>query len=206
MLLKETFFGRLSWQIDGGKTETVTDSLSLGPKITVEGDCSHEIKRCLLLLRKPMTNLVLVCACLVAQPCLTLCNPRDWSLPASSVPGDSLGKNTGVGCYAFLQGNLPNPEIKPKSPTLQGDSLLSEPPRKPNLDSVSKGRDITLPTKVHIVNAMAFPVVMYRCESWTIKKAECQRINAFELWCWRRLLGQQGDQTRKSTLNIHWKD
>ena len=133
MLLKETFFGRLSWQIDGGKMETVTDSLSLGPKITVEGDCSHEIKRCLLHLRKPMTNLVLVCACLVAQPCLTLCNPRDWSLPASSVPGDSLGKNTGVGCYAFLQGNLPNPEIKPGSPALQADSVLSEPPGKPKV-------------------------------------------------------------------------
>ena len=125
---------------------------------------------------------------LVTQPCLTLYNPRDCSLPGSSVPGDSLGKNTGVGCYAFLQGNLPNPGIKPKSPTLQGDSSLSEPPRKPNLDSVLKSRDITLPTKVHIVNAMAFPVVMYRCESWTTKKAECQRIDAFELWCWRRLL------------------
>ena len=105
----------------------------------------------------------------VAQPCLTLYNPRDCSLPGSSVPGDSLGKNTGVGCYAFLQGNLPNPGIKPKSPTFRGDSLLSEPPRKPNLDSVLKSRDITLPTKVHIVNAMAFPVVMYRCESWTIR-------------------------------------
>ena len=93
---------------------------------------------------------------LVAQSCLTLYNPRDCSLPGSSVPGDSLGKNTGVGCYAFLQGNLPNPGIKPKSPTLRGDSLLSEPPRKPNLDSVLKSRDITLPTKVHIVKAMFF--------------------------------------------------
>ena len=82
-----------------------------------------------------------------------------------------------------------------------------------NLDSVFKSRDIILLTKVHIVKAMAFPVVMYGCESWTIKKAERQRIDAFELWCWRRLFrvhGLQRDQTsqsqRKPILNIHWKD
>ena len=79
-----------------------------------------------------------------------------------------------------------------------------------NLESVLKSRDITLPTNVHLVKAMVFPVVMYGCESWTIEKAECERIDAFELWCWRRLLGLQGDQTspsqRKSVLNIHWKD
>ena len=83
-----------------------------------------------------------------------------------------------------------------------------------NLDSISKSRDITLPTKVRLVKAMVFPVVMYGCESWTVKKAEHQRIDAFELWCWRRLLrvpkGQQGDPTspsyRWSVLNIHWKD
>ena len=101
----------ISWQIDGEKVETVTDFNFLGSKITVNGDCSHEIKRHLLLGRKAMTN----------------------------------------------------------------------------LDSILKSRDITLPTKVCIVKAMAFPVVMYRCESWTIKKAECQRINALKLWCWRRL-------------------
>ena len=95
-----------------GKVETVTDFIFLGSKITVDGDCSHEIKRCLLLGRKAMMN----------------------------------------------------------------------------LDSVFKSRDITWPTKVHIVKAMVFPVVMYGCESWTIKKAECQRIDAFELRCWRRLL------------------
>ena len=70
-----------------------------------------------------------------------------------------------------------------------------------NLDSVLKGRDITLPTKAHIVKAVVFPVVMYGCESWTVKRAECPRIDAFELWCWRRLLrvlGQQGDQTSQS--------
>ena len=108
-----------------------------GSKITADGDCSHEIKRRLLLGRKAMTK----------------------------------------------------------------------------LDSILKSRDITLPTKVHLVKAMVFPVVMYGCESWTIKKAECWRIDAFELWCWRRLLripGLQGDQTRqswrRSVLNIHWKD
>ena len=101
-----------SWQIDGETAETVIDFIFLGSKITADGDCSHEIKRCLLLGRKVMTN----------------------------------------------------------------------------LDSILKSRDITLSTKVHLVKAMVFPVVMYGCESWTIKKAECQRIDAFELWCWRRLL------------------
>ena len=98
-----------SWQIDG---ETVTDFILWGSKITVDGDCSHEIKRCLLLGRKVMTN---------------------------------LGR-------------------------------------------ILKSRDITLPTKVCLVKAMVFPVVMYGCESWTIMKAEHQRIDAFELWCWRKLL------------------
>ena len=101
-----------SWQIDGGTMETVTDFIFLGSKITVSGDCSHEIKRRLLLGRKVRTN----------------------------------------------------------------------------PDSVLKSRDVTLPTKALLVNATFFPVVMYGCESWTIKKAECQRIDAFELWCWRRLL------------------
>ena len=73
-----------------------------------------------------------------------------------------------------------------------------------NLDSVLKSRDITLPTKVCIVKAMVFPVVTYNCESWTIKKAECQRIDDFKLWCWRRLLKVPWT-ARRSTLNIHWK-
>ena len=98
-----------SWEIDG---ETVSDFIFGGSKITADGDCSHEITRCLLLGRKVMTN----------------------------------------------------------------------------LDSIFKSRDICLPTKVHLVKAMVFPVVMYGCESWTVKKAEHQRIDAFELWCWRRLL------------------
>ena len=82
-----------------------------------------------------------------------------------------------------------------------------------NLDSILKSRDITLPTKVHLVKATVFPVVMYGCESWTIKKAEHQRIDAFELWCWRRLLrvpwtARRSNQSiqRKSVLNVHWKD
>ena len=101
-----------SWQIDGETVKTVTDFIFLGSKITADSDCSHEIKRCLLLGRKVMTN----------------------------------------------------------------------------LDSILKSRDITLPTKVHLVKAMLFPVVMYGCESWIIKKAEHRRTDAFELWCWRRLL------------------
>ena len=101
-----------SWQIDGETVETVSDFIFGGSKITADSDCSHEIKRRLLLGRKVMTK----------------------------------------------------------------------------LDSIFKSRDITLPTKVHLVKAMVFPVVTYGCESWTVKKAECRRIDAFELWCWRRLL------------------
>ena len=96
-----------SWEIDGDTVETMADFIFLGSKITAHGDCSHEVKRCLLLGRKIMTN----------------------------------------------------------------------------LHSIFKSRDITLPTKVHLVKAMVFPVVMYGCESWTVKNAECQKIDAFELWC-----------------------
>ena len=121
-----------SWEIDGETVEAVSDFIFLGSKITADDDCSHEIKRRLLLGRKVMTN----------------------------------------------------------------------------LDSIFKSRDITLPTKVRLVKAMVFPLVMYGCESWTVKKAERRRIDAFELWCWRRLwrvpwtarrsnqsLGLQGDPT-----------
>ena len=101
-----------SWQIDGETMKTITDSIFLSSKITADGDCSHEIKRHLLLGRKAVTK----------------------------------------------------------------------------LDSILKSRDIILPKKVCLVKTMVFPVVMYECESWTIKKAESQRIDAFELWCWRRLL------------------
>ena len=101
-----------SWQVYGETVETVADFILLGSKLTADGECSHEIKRCLLLGRKVMTK----------------------------------------------------------------------------LDSILKSREITLPTKVHLVKAMVFPVAMYGCESWTIKKAERRRIDTFELWCWRRLL------------------
>ena len=100
------------WQIEGGKVEIVTDFLFLGSKIIVDGDCSHEIRRGLLLGRKAVTN----------------------------------------------------------------------------LDNMLKSRDITLPTKVHIVKAMGFPMFTYGCKSWTVKKAEHRRIDALELWCWRRFL------------------
>ena len=101
-----------SWQIDGETVETMSDFMFWGSKITADGHCSHEIKRCLLLGRKVMTN----------------------------------------------------------------------------LDSIFKSRDITLPTKFHVVSAMVFPVIMYGCESWTVRKAQRRRTDAFELWCWRRLL------------------
>ena len=102
----------LSWEIDGETVETVSDFIFLGSKITADGNCSHKIKRRVLLGREVMTN----------------------------------------------------------------------------LDSILKSREITLLTKVHLVKAILFPVVMYGCESWIVKKAECRRIDAFELWCWRRLL------------------
>ena len=114
-----------SWEIEGETVETMSDFILGGSKITADGDCSHEIKRCLLLGIKVMSN----------------------------------------------------------------------------LDSILKSRDLILPTKVHLVKTMVFPVVMYGCESWTIKKAECRRIDAFELWCWRRHLrvpGLQGDPSSPS--------
>ena len=126
-----------SWEIDGETVKTMSDFIFGGSKITADGDCSHEIKRCLLLGRKLMTN----------------------------------------------------------------------------LDSILKSRDITLPTKVYLVKAMVFPVVMYRCESWTAKKVECWRIDAFELWCWRRLLRVPWTERRSNqsilkqvSLGVHWKD
>ena len=126
-----------SWQRVGETMETGTDFIFLGSKITADGDCSHEIKRCLILGRKALNN----------------------------------------------------------------------------LDSILKGRDITLPTKVCLVKAMVFPVVMYGCESWTIMKAECLSIDAFELWCWRRLLrvpwtARRSNQSilKESALAFLWKE
>ena len=130
--------GRItSWEIDGETVETVSDFIYGGSKITADGDCSHEIRRPLLLGKNAMTN----------------------------------------------------------------------------VDSILKSRDITLPTTEHVVKAMVFPVIVYGCESWTIKKAEHQRTDAFKLWYWRRLLrvpctAMRSNQSvqRKSTLNIHWQD
>ena len=126
-----------SWEIDGETVETVSDFIFPGSKISADGDCSHEIKRHLLLGRKVMTN----------------------------------------------------------------------------LDSILKSRDIILSTKVHLVKAVVFPVVVYGCESWTVKKAERRRIDAFELWCWSRLLrvawtARRSNQStlKDSVLGIHWKD
>ena len=115
-----------SWKIDGETVETVADFIFLDSKITADGDCTHEIKRRLLLRRKVMTN----------------------------------------------------------------------------LDSILKSRDITLSTKVHLVKAMVFPVVMYGCESWIIKKPECRRIDAFELWCWRSLFRVPWTARRSNQSNL----
>jgi len=127
-------FGTItSWQTDEETMETVTDIIFLGSKITVDGDCSHDIKRCLLFGRKAVKT----------------------------------------------------------------------------LDSILKSRDITLPTKVCLVKTMAFPVVMYGCESWTIKKAECCRIHGFEIWCWRRLLrvpwtARRSNQSILKEINLEY--
>ena len=122
-----------SWEIDGETVETASDFILGGSKITADGDCSHEIKRCLLLGRKVMTN----------------------------------------------------------------------------LDSIFQSRDITLPTKVQLVKALVFPMVMYGCESWTVKKAECRRIDAFELWCWAwqavaHEVGKSRTQLSDFTFTFHF--
>ena len=109
----------------------------------------------------------------VAQSCPTLSDPMDCSLPGSSIHGIFQAR-------VLEWGAICSPEIK--RCLLLGRKVMS------NLDNILKSRDITLPTKVHLIKAMVFPVVMYGCESWTIKKARHRRINAFELWCWRRLL------------------
>ena len=156
--------------------ETVTDFIFFGSKITAVGDCSHEIKDACSLEEKwshsVMSNSLWPDGLLAyhAPPSVGFSRQEYWSGLSFPSPGD-----------------LPNPGIKPGSPTLQADALPSEPPMT-NLDSIFKSRYITFPTKVCLVKAMVFPVVIYGCESWTVKKAKCQRIDAFELWCWRRLL------------------
>ena len=127
--------------------------------------------------------------CLAVQSFLTLYNTMDCS-PQGPLSIEIFQERILEEFPCPSPGDLPNPGIKPMSPTLQADSLPSEWPGKPmiNLTSILKIIDLALPTKVHIVKAMVFLVVMYGCESWTIKKAEHRRIAAFELWCWRRLL------------------
>ena len=143
----------ISWKIDGEKVETVTEFIFLGSKITMDGDCSQEIKRCLLLGRKDIKNSTVLCHFSRVQLFAT-----PWTV-AHQVP-----LSTGFFRKEYESG-LPCPSaIK-------------------NLDNILKSKAITLLTNVHILKAMAFPVVMYRCESWTIKKAECHKIDAFELWC-----------------------
>ena len=128
----------------------------------------------------------------VVQLCPTLCDSMDCRLPGSSgnSPWSFSGKSTGVGLPFPSPGDLPDPGMEPGSSALQTDALSPEPQGSlmTNLDSILKSRDITLSIKVCLVKAMVFPVVMYECESWAIKKAEHQRIVVFELWCWRRLL------------------
>ena len=134
--------------------------------------------------------------------------PHRWQPTRLRRPWDSPGKNTGVGCYFLLPGPISSWQIDGETMetlrdfiflgsknTVHGDCsheikrrLLPGRKAMTNLDSILKSRDITLSKKIHIVNVMVFPVVIYKCESWTIKKTELQRTNAFELWCWRRLL------------------
>ena len=164
--------------------ETVTNFIFLGSKVTADDACNHKLKDACSLEEKLWQTCVLV-----VQSCLTVCDPMDCSSPGFSVHG--IHQIRILEWVAIPSSrDLHNPGIEPGSPTLQDDSLLSEPPGKPvtNLGSILKIRDITLLTKVCIVKAMVFPVVMYGCESWTIKKAEHLRFDAFELWCCGRLL------------------
>ena len=132
-----------------------------GSQITADGDCSHEIKRYLLLGRKVMTDLLLLLLLSRFSHVQLCATPQRAAHQASPSLGFSRQEHW---C------GVPLP------------SLMTD------LDSILKSRDITLPTKVRLVKAMVFPVVMYGCDSWTVKKAEHQRIDAFELWCWRKLL------------------
>ena len=144
--------------------------------------------------------------CLVPQSCLTLCDPKDCSPPGSSVHGDSPGKNTGVVCHALLQGIFPTQGSNPGllhyrqilyhlshqgSPPLPTSSATStnEKTAVSEKEKVQRKSQYFVPwSNLSLDKAMGFPVVMYGCESWTIKKTEHRRIDAFELWCWRRLL------------------
>ena len=175
-----------SWQIDGETVVTVTDFIFLGSRIIADGDCSHEIKRHLFLGIKAMTNLK---EGEVSQLCLTLCNTMDCSLPCSSVHGIFQARILEWVAISFSSGSF-QPRDRTQVSHIAGRLLTIWATREvmTNLDSTLKSRDITLPTKVRLVKAMILPVVMYGCEKWTIMKAERWRIDAFEHWCWRRLL------------------
>ena len=184
----------------------MTDFIFLGSKITADGDCSHEIKRRLVLERKAMTNLAV--AAKSRQSCLTLCDPTDGSPPGSPVPGILQARTLEWVAISFSNAWKWKVKVKLLSvwllatpwtaayqaPPSMGFSRqeywsgLPLPSPMTNPDSILKSSAITLPTKVHTVKAMVSPVVMYGLSSWTIKKAEHWRIDAFELWCWRRLL------------------
>ena len=124
----------------------------------------------------------------VAQSCPTLCDPMDCSLPGFSIHGIFQARVLEWGGISFFRGSS-WPRDRTRVSHIVGRCFTLWATREAtNLDSILKSRDITLPTKVHLVKAMVFPVVMYGCESWTIKKAEHRRIDAFELWCWKRLL------------------
>ena len=171
-----------SWHIDG-ETEPMTSFVFLGSKITADGDCSHEIKRHLLL-----------GASLVAQRLKHL--PGMWETWVRSLGWeDPLEKEmaTHSSILAMDEGAwwarvYRSQRVRRDWATSLSLSLLLERKALTNLDSILKSRDIALTTKVHLVKAMVFPVVVYGCERWTIKKADHRRIDAFELWCWRRLL------------------
>ena len=178
-----------SWQTEEKKAETVADFILGGSKITADSDCSHEVGRRLLSGREAMTHLDCICAvlCSFAQLCLTLWDPMDCSPPGSSVHGDSPGKNTRVVAMPSSRGSSKPRDRTPVS-CVESRFFTIWATSEVHLDSILKSKAITLPTKVHIVKAMFFPVVMYRCESWTIKKAENQRTDTLKLWCCRRLL------------------
>ena len=169
----------------------------LGSKITTDGDCSHEIKRRLLLGRKVMTNLESESE--VTQSCPTLCNQVDYSLPSFSVHGILQARVLEWVTISFSRGSS-WPRNRTRVSCIGGRrfNLWTTREALTNLESILKSRNITLPTMVHLVKAMIFPVVMYGCESWTIKRAEHRRIDAFELWYWRSLLRVPWT-TRRST-------
>ena len=147
---------------------------------------SKTFKRCLLLGRKVMSNLV---KSEVAQLCPTLCNPKDCSLPGSSVHGIFQARILEWGAIAFSRRSYqPRDWTQVSCIVDRRFTIWATREVLSNLDSILKSRDITLPIKVHLVKAMVFPVVMFGCESWIIKKAEHWRVDAFELWFCRRLL------------------